>query len=79
MNNVNWLFYDVDRNQDYKDPNKNQFMNVVNDKRTPAPGPAARRESNEAFTEYLPTQLSSIAKSGKAPKLLAGAGIYAHQ
>jgi len=29
LNNVNWLFYDIDRNAAYKDPNQNRFMNVV--------------------------------------------------
>lgn len=29
LNNINWLFYDIDRNAAYKDPNQNRFMNVI--------------------------------------------------
>lgn len=38
MNNVNWLFYDIDRNKAWKEPNLNRFMNIVSDaRRVPQP------------------------------------------
>ena len=33
MNNVNWLYYDIDRNAAWKEPNLNRFMNIVADAR----------------------------------------------
>ena len=38
LNNVNWLFYDIDRNKAWKEPNLNRFMNIVSDaRRVPKP------------------------------------------
>ena len=33
VNNVNWMFYDINRNEAYKDPNQNRFMNIIENQR----------------------------------------------
>tara|TARA_R100001163_G_C5068494_1_gene208943 strand:- start:12411 stop:13931 length:1521 start_codon:yes stop_codon:yes gene_type:complete len=68
MNNINWMFYDIDRNASYRDPNRNRFMNVLDQNnvaklRSSAgikPGFTAQRLARDS-AGLLPTQEGMIA------------------
>jgi hypothetical protein len=55
FNNVNWLFYDIDRNANYKNPNVNRFMNIISD-------------TNRSAEANLKTEGTIIPKATGEPK-----------
>lgn len=67
LNNINWLFYDVDRNQAYKDPNANRFMNIIGDSRQPQSSYTPQRLIQESG--LLPTQEGSITSANNVSNL----------
>ena len=67
LNNINWLFYDIDRNAAYKDPQKNRFMNIIDQTNTERirsgsvrPGFSAQRLATQT-SGLVPTQEGVIA------------------
>lgn len=70
LNNVNWLFYDVDRNAYYQDPNSNRFMNIIGDKRAPQPTFKPQRLVNES--DLSPLQQGSIVPASDSSNMPAG-------
>lgn len=67
LNNVNWMFYDVDRNSNYQDPNLNRFMNVIDDSRRPQPGFKPQRLLQDS--SLVPTQEGTIAPASNVSNL----------
>lgn len=63
-NNINWMFYDIDRNYNYRDPNLNRFMNIIDDNRQPKSSYSPQRLLDKTTREgLLPTQEGIIGPS----------------
>ena len=67
MNNINWLFYDVDRNSNYRDPNKNRFLNIVE----PKPQPKFEAQTLLSKSGVNQTKENTVAPNSDAVNMLS--------
>lgn len=66
FNNINWMFYDIDKNALYKDPQANRFMNIIDQTNTERlqagqvrPGATAQRLATQT-SGLLPTNEEGV-------------------